>query len=97
MTNNAPPERRAFEVIADEIAVATDTVVLYFNASIEDEADRHVIQLCRRRRRRSNILLILVTNGGDANGAYRIARCLQRNFEKFTVLVPDTVRALGRS
>jgi hypothetical protein len=44
--------------------------------------------MCSKRRRRPNVLLVLVSPGGDAHAAYRVARCLQRNYKHVSIFVP---------
>jgi hypothetical protein len=39
--------------------------------------------------------MILVTNGGDAHAAYRIARCLQRNYKRVIVFIPGWCKSAG--
>lgn len=54
-----------------------------------------MIDLVHRRRRRTGIILVPVTSGGDADAAYRIARCLQDNYERFTVIVSGYCKSAG--
>jgi hypothetical protein len=54
-----------------------------------------LIASCGRRKRRANIFLILVTEGGDPDAAYRIARCLQDGYEKFSVCVSGYCKSAG--
>ncbi len=57
--------------------------------------DDKLIDMCAGMVRRDNVLLVLVTNGGDANIAYRIARCLQRSYERFHLFVPGWCKSAG--
>jgi ClpP class serine protease len=47
------------------------------------------------RKRRKNAILILVTEGGDPDAAYRIARCFQEHYELFTCIVPGYCKSAG--
>lgn len=38
---------------------------------------------------------MLVTTGGDPDAAYRIARCLQTNYERFLLYVSDYCKSAG--
>jgi hypothetical protein len=84
--------------LADAIAREQEADVLLFNAPIQwtfgkgSFADR-----CHLTRRRKNVLLILVTNGGDPDAAYRMARCLQRTYKdgRITALIPSLCKSAG--
>ena len=62
--------------LADAVAADLDADVMLYNGEIWRPMDGQVIHACSTRQRRRNVLLILVTMGGDADAAYRIARCL---------------------
>lgn len=72
-----------------------DADVIFYNGMLERPYDHKFIQQCRSRKRRKNVLLVLVTPGGSAHAAYRVARCLQRNYEKFTIFVPGWCKSAG--
>jgi hypothetical protein len=81
--------------IMRRIVPAADTDILIFNAPIERPRDRRLIQALSTRPCRPNLLMILVTNGGDPDAAYRIARCLQDRYERFTVCVSGICKSSG--
>lgn len=88
----------AARAIATKLASSSNTDVLLLNADIERDIGRNLIGSCGRRKRRANIFLILVTAGGDPDAAYRIARCLQDGYEKFSVcisILQERRRSLG--
>ena len=78
-------------VVADQLDA---DVILYNGATNRAGADL-LIELTAARRRRSNVLLILVTQGGDADSAYRIARWLQRSYERFILYVSGYCKSAG--
>lgn len=69
-------------------------IILYNGATYRQGADLLIVE-CTGRRRRKNVLLILVTHGGDADSAYRIARCLQNNYDRFTLYVSGYCKSAG--
>jgi hypothetical protein len=69
--------------------------ILFYNGGISGSASQKVIEMCRTRSRRKNVILMLVTPGGDADAAYRIARCLQEKYEKFILFVPGWCKSAG--
>lgn len=81
--------------IATKIAEATDSDIFFYNSDIYRPHDEEVITECVTRNRRTNVLLILVSEGGDPDAAYRIARCFQSHYEKFVCLVPGYCKSAG--
>jgi len=81
--------------LATQISRARDADVLLYNGRIDRPFDDTVIDLVRKRRRRTNILLMLSTYGGNPDAAYRIARCLQTHYTKFTVVVAGFCKSAG--
>jgi serine dehydrogenase proteinase len=81
--------------IMRRIVPAADTDILIYNAPMERPRDRRLIKQLAKRKCRSNLLMILVTNGGDPDAAYRIARALQAHYEKFTVCVSGVCKSSG--
>lgn len=53
------------------------------------------IEKCSKLCRRENASVIIVTNGGDADVAYRIARCLQQHYKKITALISGQCKSAG--
>lgn len=93
MTNvDKTPEIQA---AANAVAQAEDADILLYNGPIGRDWDRTVIFNCRKRRRRKNVLLFLVTAGGDPDAAYRISRCLQICYSKFSCCVPGYCKSAG--
>jgi hypothetical protein len=81
--------------IMKRIVAASDTDILIFNAPIERPRDRWIIDLLADRKCKPNLFMILVTNGGDPDVAYRIARSIQNHYEKFTVCVSGICKSAG--
>jgi serine dehydrogenase proteinase len=83
------------QAAADEVAEDLGADILLFNAPMERPFDSRVIRLCRKRNRRKQVLLILVTEGGNADAAYRVARCLQLKYERVTLFVTGYCKSAG--
>ena len=81
--------------VADAVASELDADVLLYNGEIVRQLDRHIIDECIKRQRRKNVLMVLVTMGGDANAAYRIARCLQEKYERVVIYVSGYCKSAG--
>ena len=71
------------------------TDVLIYNSEIRRNRDRDLIDRCRSRDRNQNVLLVLTTAGGDPDAAYRISRCLQDSYDRFTCLVGGYCKSAG--
>jgi hypothetical protein len=80
---------------ANALAQASDADVYLYNAEIRRPSDDNVLGCCLDRKRRSNASLILVTEGGDPDAAYRIARCFQAHYERFICIVPGYCKSAG--
>ncbi len=78
-----------------QICDAYDADILIFNAQIERNRDRRLINTVSKRKCRANLFMILVTNGGDPDAAYRIARCLQDRYKKFIGCVSGYCKSAG--
>lgn len=88
-------QAQAIEELANSIAEKIDADVVLFNGAIYRVGiDRLIGQFIIRRKRR-NVLLILVTQGGNADSAYRLARYLQSYYETFTLYVSGYCKSAG--
>lgn len=81
--------------IMRRIVATANADILMFNSPIERHRDRRIIKLLEKRSCKPNLLMILVTNGGDPDAAYRISRCIQNHYDKFTVCVSGTCKSAG--
>ena len=94
---NKELEDLTVEQVVSSVAEHLDADVIHYNGPVQRPADTQLIQECITRRRRKNILLLLVTTGGDADPAYRIARCLQTKYERFFSMCRAIAKALAPS
>lgn len=81
--------------LATEIAAASNTDLLIYNGMIGRPYDREIIKLCNTTKLRKNVVLFLCTMGGDAGPAYRIARCLQDKYDKFSICICGPCKSAG--
>lgn len=80
---------------ANAVAEEADADVFLFNSAIGRPFDDEVISKCCVRKKHKNVIVMLVTEGGDADAAYRIARSFQDHYEKFTCIVPGYCKSAG--
>lgn len=88
-------QKEPYRVIADEIAESDDRDIILLNGPLLQPLDIEVINLCSTRKRRSNVLFILVTEGGNADASYRIARVLQEGYSNFSFFVTGYCKSAG--
>ena len=86
-----PPWQQTADLVAGE----ANADVLFLNGPIEDPIALAVMDICERRRRRETVIFLLVTEGGSADAAYRIARCLQSLYERFVLFVSGYCKSAG--
>ena len=82
-------------VAATQFADTDDCDVLLYTGDIDRGYDDMLLDMLMRMRRRSNVLLLLCSHGGNPDAAYRIARGLQENYTKFTVLLAGCCKSAG--
>jgi hypothetical protein len=82
------------KICATAVADELDADVLLYTGPVDRPYDRKVFSCCGQNRR-TNVLVILITFGGDAHAAYRIARYLQRKYEKFFLMIPGICKSAG--
>ena len=80
---------------ANELSIARKCDILLYSGDIERRGASSLIDLVCERKRLPNVLLVLVTYGGDPDAAYKIARTLQFQYEKFTIVVPGLCKSAG--
>jgi membrane-bound ClpP family serine protease len=90
-----PDKGDAIKQAANQLASAADADVYLYNGETRRPSDEEVLCCCMDRKRRKNAILILVTEGGDPDAAYRIARCFQEHYELFTCIVPGYCKSAG--
>ena len=81
--------------VAEDLAEQLDADIILYNGPIERPFDTEFIDICLEERIRDNVILILVTQGGDADAAYRIGRYLQRTYKHFTLYVSGYCKSAG--
>lgn len=81
--------------IANQLAEENDADVILVNASMERGKESQFIEACGKAKRRSNAIVIIVTQGGDADVAYRIGRCLQQRYTRFTAIISGQCKSAG--
>ncbi len=70
--------------------------IFLFSGSIEDDSLGELAEIVTQHfSGREKCILILATNGGSANGAFRIARFFQRTYDEFWLCCPGSCKSAG--
>lgn len=88
-------EKELVVAAADSVAKGRDADVILYNGPMLRPEDTKVISQCRQRNKRTHVLVILVTRGGDADAAYRMARCFQTQYTRFLLYVSGFCKSAG--
>ena len=83
------------ETVVKRVSDTLDADIVLLNAYLLRGIDNKFVRDIREKKQRNNLLLIPITYGGDADVAYRIARCVQDNYKKFVVLVSGYCKSAG--
>jgi hypothetical protein len=95
VTTRPPEPPDPIKDAANCIAEKYDTDVFLYNSGISRPFDQEIIAECSKREKRTNVTLVLITEGGNPDAAYRIARCFQEEYNHFTCLVPGYCKSSG--
>jgi len=88
-----------FVELIEKISTDYDADLFFYSGAIEESyadllIDR-VHQELNSTTKRKNVCLFLCTNGGDPDAAYKIAKCLKRHYEKFSLYVFGYCKSAG--
>lgn len=80
---------------ADSVSAKLNVDIIFYNGNLWNGVDDKLISICLQRKLRPRVMMIMVTHGGSADVGYRVARCLQRYYEKVTLMVPGVCKSAG--
>lgn len=80
---------------AKKAATGIDADVYLFNGTVQRGRDLVCVETVSRQKSRDRAVLLPVTNGGDPDAAYKIARYLQDKYDAFTALISGTCKSAG--
>jgi hypothetical protein len=92
-----PTREERIKTAANALAEAENADIYFYNSEIKRPHDEEVMRHCGKIDSSENAILILVTEGGDPDAAYRIARCFQSRYADgtFTCIVPGYCKSAG--
>jgi hypothetical protein len=80
---------------ANQLAEQTNSDILLCSGGIHRPFDDKLLDELATLRKRENVTLLLCTHGGNPDVAYRMARALQDNYKKFTVVLAGRCKSAG--
>lgn len=86
------------EKVKELITTVSDDLnadIVIYNGDLDRPLEYSLIKDCGEKKEKDNVFLILVTFGGSADCAYRVAKCFQNNYKKFTLCVPGLCKSAG--
>ncbi len=81
--------------IAEEFRAEQDTDIVVYSGEISTTFADHFVEEVMGSTDAKGVLLVLTTYGGSADGAYKIARSLQREYDSFRLAVRTTCKSAG--
>lgn len=89
MTTNNPGD--VIRHLADQI----DADVYLYNGTVHRARDLEYMETVKAHIGHTKALMILVTNGGDPDSAYKLARYFQDKYETFSLLISGVCKSAG--
>ena len=91
---NEDPQKKLRDA-ANAYAGLNDVDLLIFNFEVMPPYDLAFIGMISKRERRKNVVIFITTEGGSADSAFRIMRCLQAHYNHVTVVVGGWCKSAG--
>jgi len=86
--------RESFDLAA-KMAKERDIDVFLYNGEVSRAFDYKFIDLIDKVKKRAGAMLYLITNGGDPDAGYKIARHFQTKYKSLTVVVSGMCKSAG--
>jgi len=83
------------KALIEEISKTRNADILFVSGELTRPNEIEFVKVITGRKRNPNVLLILVTPGGDADVAYKMARCLLQNYNKYVICVSGWCKSAG--
>lgn len=84
-----------WRILSRKLADREDADVILYSGEIKTDLADQLIAIARDKVHRKNVVLVLTTNGGLADAAYRIARCLQQQYTKVILYIYGYCKSAG--
>ncbi len=81
--------------LANTLSDKYEADVILYSGDIEDRIADQLIVLAKKPNRKANIVLMLTTRGGSPDAAYRMARCLKRQYTKIILYIYGICKSAG--
>lgn len=91
----AEPLQQKWTWLANLVADKYNADVILYTGDMEDAVADELINLAKQPNRRENVVLMLTTRGGSPDAAYRVARCLKRQYKKIILYIYGVCKSAG--
>ena len=97
MTTEAPVDlvEQKWTRLANLVSDKYNADVILYSGDMEDAVADELINLAKQPNRKENIVLMLTTRGGSPDAAYRITRCLKRQYKKIILYIYGVCKSAG--
>lgn len=72
-----------------------DRDIIVISQPVTRDLHRRLTERIRDGQKHKKLTLFLTTNGGDPDGAYRIARCIRNHYEHVRIVIPAWCKSAG--
>lgn len=93
MTNSVDSDLVACTIALIESHATRDIILI--SAGISRQLHYDLSQLIAREQKHQECVVFLATRGGEADGGYRIARCLQHHYSDIRLVIPSLCKSAG--
>ncbi len=92
----ANPPQEPLALAVGKVARSIDADIFIVSAGISDKCGNRFIEAVKSiHKKRANAALILTTNGGSADAAYQMARCIKKHYKKMILYVFGYCKSAG--
>lgn len=95
MTDSVETHEQKYTRLAGLVSDKHAADVILYSGEIDDSVADQLITLAKSKDRKENVVLMLATRGGSPDAAYRMARCLQRQYKKFILYIYGICKSAG--
>lgn len=88
-------EKQLLESVTGMLDANGDRDVIVISRGVNRELHRDLTKAIREEKRYDKCTLYLTTNGGDPDGAFRIARCLRHHYTHLRIVIPSYCKSAG--
>ncbi len=94
-TIKSEPVEEEYTKLANLLSDNLNADIIIYTGEINDSTVDVLINYTKDPGKKENVVLLLTTNGGSPDAAYRMARCLQRQYKNFILFIYGICKSAG--